>query len=171
MSLSKASIQESIKKIQRISDRLPKNIILATKDLMDASYDLLVEYYKKENLSNHISTLNKEIISDGYGFRLWTNDWIVIFNEYGTGVVGEGTHPDPKDYKYNIKTQYKDSTGKWVYFNDDLDSFITTRGMRAKHMFYDLEEQIKLYASKFYETAIECSLNDEQYQSFRESLR
>lgn len=138
---------------------------------MDATYNLLVEIYNNQNLSNHIDTLNKEITDDGYGFRIWTEDFVVIFNEYGTGIVGDGTHPNPNGYKYNIKTEYKDSSGRWVYYKSDDNSFYTTKGMEAKHMFYDVEEQIKKYASDFYKTAINCAITDEQYKSFRDSLR
>ena len=138
---------------------------------MEVSYDTLVKVYKENNLSNHINTIHKEITEKGFGFRIWTDDWVVIFNEYGTGVVGSGTHPNPGVYKYNVESKFKDQLGRWVYYNDDVDSYVTTAGMRAKHMFYDVESAIKKYAKEFYQTAIHLSINDKQYQSFRETLR
>lgn len=137
---------------------------------MEATYEALVEVFKDNNLSNHVDSLNKEITDNGYGFRIWTNDWIVIFNEYGTGVSGEGTHPNPKNYAYNIQTEYKDEFGRWTYYNDDIGSFVTTSGMPAKYMFYTVEQLIKENASSFYKSAINLAINNEQYQSFRKSL-
>lgn len=171
INLSVQSLQEFQKKLQKIESRLKSNIKLATMDLMETTYELLIELYKNNNLKNHINTLHKEIISDGNGFRIWTNDWIVIFNEYGTGIIGSGTHPNSTGYQYNLQSQYKDKYGRWVYFNKKTESFITTKGMKAKHMYYDAEQIIKKYIGEYYNYAITCSVNDEQYQKFRNSLK
>ena len=168
--LSPKSIQEATIQLQKIKNRFQQNIKLATYDLMNLSYNLMIEIFEKTNLSNHIKNLNKEIIGNGYGFKIWTDDWVVIFNEYGTGIIGSGTHPNPQNYQYNIQTSYKDKNGRWVYYNDDIESYISTYGMKAKHMFYDLEILLKEKMKEFYSIATECAINDEQYQSFRNSL-
>lgn len=168
--LSKKSIQEAISKLHQIKINTDENIKLATISLMNATYDSLVNVFRDNNLSNHISSIQKEIIDNGYGFRIWSNDWIVIFNEYGTGIKGEGTHPEPNGYSYNIKTDYKDEFGRWVYYNDDIGTFVTTSGMPAKHMFYDVEILLKENAKDFYSSAIKLAINNEQYQNFRGSL-
>ena len=48
----------------------------------------------------------------------------------------------------DILSEFKDEFGRWIYYNDDLDSYITTSGMRAKHMFYDVEQAIRKYAKE-----------------------
>lgn len=171
MELSKSSIKNTIKKLQNIKNRTEQNMKLATIDLMNATYETLIKVLQENNLSKHINSINKEITFNGLGFRIWTNDWIIIFNEYGTGIKGQGTHPNSGDYQYNVKSQYKDEKGRWVYFNDDIDSFVTTSGMRAKHMFYDVQEALNKYAKEFYSSAINLAINDKQYQSFRNSLK
>lgn len=138
---------------------------------MNATYESLVEIFIDNNLSGHIDSINKEITDNGSGFRIWTNDWIVIFNEYGTGVKGEGSHPNPKGYTYNIQTKYKDELGRWVYFNKKTENFVTTSGMVSKHMFYDLEKILRENVKEFYNVALKLAINDKQYQSFRISLR
>lgn len=168
--LSTKSIQETIKKLQRIENRTEENMILATKGLMEVTYETLVKIFKEKNLSNHIDSIYKELTNKGLGFRIWTNDWIVIFNEYGTGIKGEGTHPNPNGYQYNIKTEYKDELGRWVY-KDKYGEFHTTSGMPAKHMFYDVEQMLKELAKDFYNVAVSKAINDEQYQAFKTSLR
>ena len=70
INLSVQSLQEFQKKLQKIESRLKSNIKLATMDLMETTYELLIELYKNNNLKNHINTLHKEIISDGNGFRI-----------------------------------------------------------------------------------------------------
>lgn len=144
---------------------------LATIDLMNVTYDTLVKVLQVNNLSKHVSSINKELTNNGFGFRIWTTDMIIIFNEYGTGIKGEGTHPNPKDYKYNIQSEFKDENGRWVYYNDETGSYVTTSGMPAKHMFYDVEQALNKYAKQFYSTALNLALNDKQYQKFRNSLR
>ena len=72
---------------------------------MEATLQALKDVFSDNNLSNHIGSLNSEITNNGLGFRIWTNDWIVIFNEYGTGIKGEGTHPNPNGYQYKSPSQ------------------------------------------------------------------
>lgn len=171
MNLSQKSIQELVKKLKKIENRLKFNIKLATKDLMEITYLLLVENFNLNNLSNHINSLKCTLIDNGNGFKIWTNDWIVIFNEYGTGIKGIDTHPDPGNYKYNIQSKYKDDKGRWKYYDKKRDKFFTTSGMKSKHMFYDVEEIIKNHLKDLYSSAINCSINDEQYNSFLTSIR
>ena len=56
INLSVQSLQEFQKKIQKIESRLKNNIKLATMDLMETTYELLIELYKNNNLKNHINT-------------------------------------------------------------------------------------------------------------------
>ncbi len=168
--LSRKSIQNAIKELQKKENRIQENLILATQNLLEATLQALKDVFSDNNLSNHISSLNSEITNDGLGFRIWTNDWIVIFNEYGTGIKGTGTHPNPNGYQYNIKTEYKDELGRWVY-KDKYGEFHTTSGMPAKYMFYDVEQMLKELAKDFYNVAISRAINDEQYQAFKTSLR
>lgn len=171
MNLSKKNIQKTIQKLEKVKNRTYKNFLLVTEDLMEITYQTLVDIFKNNNLSNHIGSLNKELINNGLGFRIWTNDWIVIFNEYGTGIKGIGTHPNPNNYEYNIKTEFKDEFGRWTYYNDDVGQYVTTNGMPAKHMFNDVENLLNECAKEFYSSAINLALDDKQYQTFRTSLK
>lgn len=137
---------------------------------MENTYEILMQVLDSNNLSNHKNNVKKEMIDNNTGFRIWTNDWVIIFNEYGTGIVGSGTHPNPKNYEYNRSSDKKDEQGRWIYFNEHVNSYLTTSGMIAKHMFYDIEEAIKKYGKGFYSSAINLALNDKEYESFRESL-
>ena len=170
MDLSGKKIQEITKKLQNIENRIPENIKLATRDLMNVTYETLMQVFDANNLSNHKSAVQKDMIDNDMGFKIWTNDWVIIFNEYGTGIVGSGTHPNPKNYEYNKSSDSKDSQGRWIYFNEHANSYLTTSGMPAKHMFYDVEEAINKYAKEFYSSAINLALNNEKYHEFKKSL-
>ncbi len=167
--MSTKSIQEAIARLQRVEIRTKENIRLATEDLMYATYNLLCNILKENNLSNHIGSIQVEITDGGFGFRIWTNDWIIIFHEYGTGIVGSNSpHPNP-----TISWVYdKNGHGEkgWKYRKKD-GTYGWTRGLPSKHIFYDVEQEIKKYAKDFYQTAINLAITDEQYQSFKNSLR
>lgn len=175
MELSKKSIQEVIQRLQRIENRTQENFMLATKDLMEATYQALVDVFNSNNLSNHINSINRELTNDGLGFRIWTNDWIVIFNEFGTGISGQGTYPSSTCYSYNShkptekEIELNIPENHWIYYKDG--KFYITSGMPAKHMFYDVERLLNEYVKEFYQSAIKLAINDEQYQSFKASLR
>ncbi|MCQ2464380.1 MAG: HK97 gp10 family phage protein [Oscillospiraceae bacterium] len=56
-------------------------------------------------------------------YSVGTNKKYAVYVEYGTGKLGDPTVPHtPKD--------------KWVYFNDDLNQFITTEGQPAQHFMH-----------------------------------
>lgn len=173
--LSARKIQETINRLQSISNLTDENIKQATYDLMEETYNSLCDVFDDNNLSNHKSNLNKEITYDGYGFRIWTDDWVIIFSEYGTGVKGEGTHPNPKGYSYNhhIQTEQEEKMHLpeeyWIYYDDG--SFHITNGQVAKHMFYDVEQMLNEHIKEFYSTAINLAINEKQYQAFKNSLR
>ena len=52
--------------------------------------------------------------------------------EYGTGVVGEGTHEDPKNYQYDINGHGENG---WWFF-DDKGKIHWTKGMKAHRFMY-----------------------------------
>lgn len=158
--LSKKSIQETIKKLESIKNRTNENLRLATADLMNSTYDMLCQLLEENNLSNHISSLKAELTDDGLGFRIYTNDMIIIFHEYGTGIFNSNGNGTPQWTYYSEK-----------YTNEKGTHFFTTSGMPAKHIFYDVEQFLAENAKEYYNVAVEKTLTDEQYQSFKSSLR
>ena len=166
--MSVKSIQEAIARLQRVENRTKENFILATSDLMNATYNLLCDILKENNLSNYISSINYEITDNGFGFRIWTNDWVLIFHEYGTGIVGSNNpHPNPTISWVYDKNEHGEKG--WKYPKKD-GTYGWTRGLPSKHIFYDVEQEIRKYAKEFYQSAINLAITDEQYQNFRNSL-
>ena len=80
--MSKKSIQETIKKLESIKNRTNENLRLATVDLMESTYNMLKQLLEDNNLTNHIESLKTELTDDGLGFRIYTNDMIIIFHDF-----------------------------------------------------------------------------------------
>lgn len=65
--------------------------------------------------------------------RLFNNCFTALWVEYGTGIVGSGTHPDPKGYQYDVNNHGEDG---WVY-KDKEGNYHFTRGMEAHRYMYN----------------------------------
>ena len=114
----------------------------------------MVEIFEKNNLQNHVGEIHSELTHGGLGFRIWTKDWVVFFNEYGTGI-----------YNLNgITTNHK-----WVYCKDD--TFYTTIGQRPKFMFSTLDKEIRRVIGDEYRTCIHLAWSQKSYEDFRASMR
>ncbi|MEG0409191.1 MAG: hypothetical protein RR623_09990, partial [Bacilli bacterium] len=55
------------------------------------------------------------------------------FVEYGTGIVGKGTHPDPKNYQYDVNSHGEKGWG----FKDKNGNLHFTKGMEAHRFMYN----------------------------------
>ena len=154
-------MEEAVKKLQSIENKTKENFQEATKDLMNATYEELIKLLNENNLSNHVSSVKAELSSDKLGFKIYTNDWIIVFHEFGTGI-----------YNSNKVT----TNHSWTYYNEKYTNsrgthFFTTIGMPPKHIFYEVEESLKEVAKEYYSVALNKALKNESYQSFKESLR
>ena len=65
----------------------------------------------------------QKIINDCY-YSAWV--------EYGTGTVGEGTHDDPKNYRYDVNNH---GDNGWWFFDED-GNIHWTKGMTAHRYMY-----------------------------------
>ncbi len=75
--------------------------------------------------------------------RSWIKDYDIgtlinfceysAFVEYGTGIVGKGTHPDPNGYQYDVNNH--GNTG-WGFIDED-GNFHWTKGMQAHRYLFD----------------------------------
>lgn len=84
--------------------------------------------------------------------RLFNNYYTALWVEYGTGIIGEGTHPDPKGYQYDVNNH--DDEG-WVY-KDKNGNFHFTRGMEAhRYMYNALIDYLTQGANKIFEKAFD----------------
>lgn len=141
--------------------------------LGNKSIEFLKAKFDENNLSNHKQNLILRSFGDRYraGFIIYTNaDDVIMFNEFGTGIVGKGTGvlAEKYDYKYNIgpkigivpeatinwycavygydyesakeMLEAETTPNTWWYFKDK--KWHRTEGMKGKNMFADLELEL-----------------------------
>lgn len=65
--------------------------------------------------------------------RLFNDYFTAQWVEYGTGIVGQGTHPESNGYQYDVNNHGDDG---WVY-RDKNGQYHFTRGMEAHRYMYN----------------------------------
>ena len=171
------------KELEDLAEVLSKTVEATTKDLGKKSLDYMAKQYSKNNMSGHIGNINLKAYNKKYkyGFVISSgNDEVAVYNEFGTGVVGEGTNPlaDETGYQYNLSTPYKgmytdemikqyvathpDKTEEqvraeqtpdtWWYWKNGTWRY--TEGMKGKNMYASLVDELRDNVSSEYKTKI-----------------
>lgn len=125
--LNPKSIKSAIKKLQNIKNKIPSMID-------ELLYESCVWIKNKANEYLEASGLNSGFITEieqGWqpitkrmdGRFILTNHGRAYAVEFGIGIKGQGTYEGdvPPNYEYNIKTQYKNSDGSWIFRVEDID--------------------------------------------------
>lgn len=125
--LNPKSIKSAIKKLQNIKSKIPSMID-------ELLYECCDWIKNQANMHLENSGLNSGFITEiEQGWQPITKKLdgsFVLINrgrgyavEFGIGMKGEGTYYGdvPPNYEYNIKTQYKNSDGSWIFRVEDID--------------------------------------------------
>lgn len=144
MELSKKSLEEAKKFLNKYKEAYSKGIDNAVKYATEMMYNKVLEYCYANGISNHISQIKWEYDDNTKTGRVWTNDMVIIFNEMGTGIVGSNNpHPNPdgpfKSWKYDVNEHGEKG---WVYPKED-GTYGWTTGLPSRHMFYSAFQDIK----------------------------
>lgn len=154
---SVAGIAQLQKDMQTLQDKLPE----LQKKFIQYSVEFLEER-AKAHLSESIghswyvptgalmSSFQKE--NGAEMGRLFNNYFTALWVEYGTGIVGAGTHPNPNGYQYDVNNHGEDG---WV-FKDKDGEYHFTRGMEAhRYMHSALIDYINGGADKMFAKAFD----------------
>ena len=96
MELSKKSLEEAKKFLNKYQEAYSKGIDNAVKYATEMMYNKVLEYCYANGISNHTSQIQWQYDDNAKSGRVWTNDMVIIFNEMGTGIVGSNNpHPNP----------------------------------------------------------------------------
>ena len=138
MELSKKSLEEAKKFLNKYKEAYSKGIDNAVKYATEMMYNKVLEYCYANGISNHISQIKWEYDDNTKTGRVWTNDMVIIFNEMGTGIVGSNNpHPNPdgpfKSWKYDVNDHGEKG---WVYPKED-GTYGWTKGIPAQKKFYN----------------------------------
>ena len=152
----------------------------STEKVANKSLEFLRAKFDENNMSNHKGNL--ALLSSGQRYKAGfvitaQNDDVIMFNEFGTGVVGQGTSPlaDIYGYDYNVgpmigkvpenavksfarlwgvdeetareQLEAETTPNTWWYFKNKR--WHKTEGMRAKNMFADLEFELLKYSKDY----------------------
>ena len=144
MELSKKSLEEAKKFLNKYQEAYSKGIDNAVKYATEMMYNKVLEYCYANGISNHTSQIKWQYDDNTKTGRVWTNDMVIIFNEMGTGIVGSNNpHPNPdgpfKSWKYDVNEHGEKG---WKYPKED-GTYGWTRGLPSRHMFYSAFQDIK----------------------------
>lgn len=144
MELSKKSLEEAKKFLNKYQEAYSKGVDNAVKYATEMMYNKVLEYCYANGISNHTSQIQWQYDNNSKTGRVWTNDMVIIFNEMGTGIVGSNNpHPNPdgpfKSWKYDINEHGEKG---WKYPKED-GTYGWTKGLPSRHMFYSAFQDIK----------------------------
>lgn len=144
MELSKKSLEEAKRFLNKYQEAYSKGIDNAVKYATEMMYNKVLEYCYANGISNHTSQIQWQYDDNTKTGKVWTNDMVVIFNEMGTGIVGsDSPHPNPdgpfKSWKYDVNEHGEKG---WKYPKED-GTYGWTKGLPSRHMFYSAFQDIK----------------------------
>jgi hypothetical protein len=126
--LNPKSIRSAIKKLQNIRNKIPTMVD-------ELLYESCVWIKNQANFYLENSGLNSGFITEieqGWqpitkrmdGSFILTNRGRAYSVEFGIGIKGQGTYDGdvPPNYEYNVKTQYKNRDGSWIFRVEDIDT-------------------------------------------------
>ncbi|MEG0366522.1 MAG: hypothetical protein RR585_06785 [Coprobacillus sp.] len=135
--LSQKGISQIIRKLETMQRKMPQ----LEEEFKRRSLDYLekrARYYifKTTGGSSWYTlthTLENSWIKDYSLGTLVNNCWYSAIVEFGSGISGQGTHPQPKDYQYDVNGHGEDG---W-YFFDEQGALHFTTGMQAHRYMFD----------------------------------
>ena len=161
MELSKKSLEEAKKFLNKYQEAYSKGIDNAVKYATEMMYNKVLEYCYANGISNHTSQIQWQYDDNIKTGRVWTNDMVIIFNEMGTGIVGSNNpHPNPdgpfKSWKYDVNEHGEKG---WKYPKED-GTYGWTKGLPSRHMFYSAFQDIKSEIGNIVDIEIRKTVGD-----------
>lgn len=138
------SLKKAVKQLQDFKKGYNQGIKNSIKIATESMYNSVLANCYSAGISNHTDAIHWEYDDETNTGKVWTYDWVIIFNEMGTGVVGSNNpHPNPspafQDWVYD---QNEHGERGWKYPKPD-GSWGWTSGLPSRHMFYSAFEDIK----------------------------
>ena len=154
-SLSRSSFQSIVREIKNYKEKLNQGAKLGVKEASEKLYKSITDKMDSCNLQNHKENVKLEDKSDNkvIAYRVYTNDHVIMFHEFGTGIKGEQTKW-AGSFGYEVNGMGKGETGwwypttesdpnpyKWTDSSGQLRAL--THGLPSKHMFYNAFQDVK----------------------------
>ena len=139
--LTKNSFNHLARQISFYKENLNKGLDLGIEELTMKLYDIVIKNCRENNITLHHQYIYAEYDKKKNIGRVWTDDIVIIFNEFGTGIKGtQDAWANFFDYKVN-------ASGKgffgWYFYNKDHKYGGITHGIESKHIFINALKEIQ----------------------------
>ena len=71
--------------------------------------------------------------------------YYAAYVEFGTGVVGKSSHPNPQGWQYDVNNHGDEG---WVYYDDENGTFRWTKGFKSRPFMYNTARDIEKNCGK-----------------------
>lgn len=155
-----------LEKVEKAYDKGCENLVeYATIRL----YELFVQNCSSNNIKNPSGRINYEYNKESKIGRVYTDDMIIIFNEFGTGIKGVNDEWSSK-YGYQVNASGREdgwwyptnesdpNPYKWKDESGQLRAF--THGLDSRHMLYDAYMQLQSEMGDVIEMTLGKALGD-----------
>lgn len=144
MELSQKNLKEAKKQLLDIRKAYEKGIGNAIEKATVELYNFVIAYCQEYGIENDIKDIQYKYDETTNAGRVWTHNWVIIFNEMGTGITGkQNPHPNPsepfKSWKYDVNEHGEKG---WYYPKGD-GTYGWTKGLPSRHMFNSAFEDMK----------------------------
>lgn len=160
-------LKKQLEKLKEAYNNGCKNLVeYATRRL----YELFVENCKIHNIESPENRIQFEYIKETNIGRVFTDDIVIIFNEFGTGIKGVQDEW-ANQYGYIVNKSGKGEFGwwyptdendpnpyKWLDPNGQLRAL--THGLESRHMLYDAYMQLQSEFNEIVQMTIGKAIGD-----------
>lgn len=139
--LTKNSFGHLAKQVEIYKERLNEGVSLGVEEATVKLYDLIIKNCAENNITLHHQYIYCEYDKIKHEGRVWTDDIVIIFNEFGTGI--KGTQDEwANELGYQVNASGKGEEG-WSFYNKEHNYGGITHGIRSKHMFINALQEIE----------------------------
>ena len=141
--LSRSSFEQIVKELKDYKKKLNKGAELGIEEASLKLYNLILEKMDSYNLSDHKGEVKREkvIVNNALTYKVYTNDIVIMFHEFGTGIKGTNDKW-ANSFGYVVNASGKGEQG-WYFYNQKRKYGGITHGLTSKHIFYESLTEIE----------------------------
>ena len=123
------------KRIQLLGKNIKNSVSSDIEKATDNLYNKIIENCKREGITIHYNNIYKEYDESLNIGKVWTDDIVIQFNEFGTGIKGVQDEW-ANTFNYVVNQSGKGLLG-WGFYNKEHRYGGITHGIESRHLFYN----------------------------------
>lgn len=144
--LSKNSFDNLAKEVRLYTKRFNEGVGLGIEEATKMLYEMVIQNCKANNITIHHNNIYWDFDKTKQVGRVWTDDIVIIFNEFGTGI--KGTQDEwANEMGYEVNQSGKGEIG-WGFYNQEHGYGGITHGIESKHMFINALKELEPVLAK-----------------------